>query len=52
MDDLLDYIEGGLNSGMSISDIDNIIDTNKVKSDTTLVRRALENAIQNATKNN
>lgn len=52
MDDLLDYIEGGLNSGMSISDIDNIIDTNKVKSDTLLVRRALENAIKNATKSN
>lgn len=52
MDDLLDYIEEGLNSGMSISDIDNIIDTNKVKSDTLLVRRALENAIQNATKSN
>ena len=52
MNDLLDYIEGGLNSGMTISDIDNIIDTNKVKSDTTLVRRALENAIQNATKSN
>lgn len=50
MDDLLDYIEEGLNSGMSISAIDNIIDTNKVKSDTTLVRRALENAVQNATK--
>ena len=52
MDDLLDYIEEGLNSGMSISDIDNIIDTNKVKSDTLLVRRALENAIQNATNSN
>ena len=52
MNDLLDYIESGLNSGMSISAIDNIIDTNKVKSDTLLVRRALENAIQNATKSN
>ena len=52
VDDLLDYIEEGLNSGMTISDIDNIIDANKVKSDTTLVRRALENAIQNATKSN
>lgn len=52
VDDLLDYIEEGLNSGMTISDIDNIIDTNKVKSDTLLVRRALENAIQNATKSN
>ena len=51
MDDLLDYIESGLNSGITISDIDNIIDNNKIKSDTTLVRRALENAIQNATKN-
>ena len=52
MDELLNYIEEGLNSGMSISAIDNIIDTNKVKSDTLLVRRALENAIQNATKSN
>ena len=52
MEDLLDYIEVGLNSGMTISDIDNIIDSNKVKSDTTLVRRVLENAIQNATKSN
>lgn len=52
MDDLLGYIEEGLNSGMTISDIDNIIDTNKVKSDTLLVRRALEKAIQNVTKSN
>ena len=52
MDELLNYIEEGLNSGITISDIDNIIDTNKVNSDTTLVRRALENAIQNATKSN
>ena len=52
MDDLLGYIEEGLNSGMTISAIDNIIDTNKVKNDTLLVRRTLENAIQNATKSN
>ena len=49
---LLGDIEEALDSGINVSDIDEIIDNNKVKGDTTLVRRALENAIQNATKSN
>lgn len=49
MNVLLGDIEEALDSGMVISDIDEIINNNKVKNDTTLVRRALEEAIQNAT---
>ena len=52
METLLGDIEEALDSGINVSDIDGIIDNNKVKGDTTLVRRALENAIQNATKSN
>ena len=49
---LLGDIEEALDSGINVSDIDEIIDNNKIKGDTTLVRIALENAIQNATKSN
>lgn len=49
METLLGDIEEALDSGINVSDIDEIIDNNKVKSDTTLVRRALEEAIKNAT---
>ena len=52
METLLGDIEEALDSGLNVSDIDNIIDINKIKNDTLLVRRALENAIQNATKSN
>lgn len=50
IDELLGDIEEALDGGMTISDIDEIINNNKTKNDTTLVRIALENAIQNATK--